>query len=198
MSLTGAILGGAAIGGVSSLLGSRSARKSADRARRESRRQYNQTREDYAPFREAGYNALSELQALMNSPNYQNYGVNALDRSAAARGLYGSTGHYSDINRWASQDHMNRLGALAGMGQTATNSLSTFGANNAANMGNLMQSAGNARASGYLGVGNALNNALNQYMLGQGSGHINPQINSLGDLSAYFSGSRGLPQSRIY
>jgi hypothetical protein len=95
----------------SSLFGSRAASKAADtqaaaadRAAELQAEQYRQTREDQAPYRQAGYNALAEMQRTAGNvpgafkfgagdyqadPGYAfrlSEGQKALDRSAAARG----------------------------------------------------------------------------------------------------------------
>jgi hypothetical protein len=95
----------------SALFGSRSASKAADtqaaaadRAAELQAEQYRQTREDQAPYRQAGYNALAEMQRTAGNvpgafkfgagdyqadPGYAfrlSEGQKALDRSAAARG----------------------------------------------------------------------------------------------------------------
>lgn len=64
-----AIVGGASL--VSGYMGSKSAEKAAgmqvagmDRATAAQQAQYEQTREDYAPYRELGYTALKDIEAL--------------------------------------------------------------------------------------------------------------------------------------
>jgi hypothetical protein len=108
----------------------------------------------------------------------QSESLKALERSAAARGnlLSGST--LKGITRFsqdlASQEYqnafnryqversakLNPLQSLMGSGQSATNVMTgatgQFGQNEASNIYN----AGQARASGYIGQGNALNQAL--------------------------------------
>jgi hypothetical protein len=96
---------------VSSLVGARTAKKAgetqaaaADRAAELQQQQYEQTRADQAPYREAGYNALANLQSTAGNvpaafkfgagdyqadPGYAfrlAEGQKALDRQAAARG----------------------------------------------------------------------------------------------------------------
>lgn len=126
-------------------------------------------------------------------PGYQfrlSEGLKALDRSAAARGglisgaALKAAGNYGQ--QAASQEYQNAfdryynernqmlrpLQSLAGVGQTAADTLGTAGSNyatsannlamtNAANQGNLALQTGNIRASQYGGYGNALNQALN-------------------------------------
>jgi hypothetical protein len=109
-------------------------------------------------------------------------GQKALDRQAAARGglisggaLKAATRYGQDMGSQEYQNAFNRyqtersamlnpLQSLAGVGQTAANTIGNAGANFATNAGNLMTSAGNARASGYVGGANALTGGLNQYL----------------------------------
>lgn len=112
-------------------------------------------------------------------------GQKALERSAAARGGLYSGRAMKDMNAYsqgqASQEYgnaynrfqsnqtneYNRLASLAGLGQTANNALAQSGMNyanqtgniamtNGANQGNAAIASGNATASGYAGIGNAL------------------------------------------
>lgn len=182
-----------------SLLGgfmsSKSASKAADSqsaaqaaAIDEQRRQYDQSREDLAPWRQAGGNALQQLlggignmptqDEVMQSPGYQfglSEGQRALDRRQAAAGGrisgaamrrgaryatdYATQGYNSEYQR--RQDTLNRLASLAGIGQTATGASAAAGSNSAnAISGMLMQGGQNAGAA-QLAQGNIWGNALN-------------------------------------
>lgn len=57
-------------------------------------------------------------------------------------------------------NYLNRLAAMAGMGQTQTNTTNSLTQTAAGNIGNTLQDAGAARASGYIGSANAWGNAL--------------------------------------
>jgi len=126
-------------------------------------------------------------------PGYQfrlSEGLKALDRQAAARGgmisgaalkaaqRYGqqaaSDEYQNAFNRYYSerQNMLSPIQSLAGVGQSAANTLGSAGGNyanqanalamtNAANQGNLALQQGNIRASQYGGYGSALNTALN-------------------------------------
>ncbi len=119
-----AIIGASVIGGVTSVISGNKASnaqvKAQDQAIAEQRRQYDQTRADYAPWRDTGQAALSRLASIYGlwggpatgtmspdgtwtqdsdfssfyaSPDYEfrmAEGVKAIDRSAAARGLLNS------------------------------------------------------------------------------------------------------------
>jgi hypothetical protein len=99
-----AILGAAALGALSSNKAAKTQASAAGQAADVSQQQYEQTRADQAPYREAGYNALAEMQRTAGNvpgafkfgasdyqadPGYAfrlSEGQKALDRSAAARG----------------------------------------------------------------------------------------------------------------
>jgi len=121
---------------VSSLVGANAAKgaaktqaAAADRAAELQKSQFEQTREDQTPFREAGYNALAEMQRTAgNVPGAFKFGMNdyqqdpgyafrlsegqkALDRSAAARGGLISGGALKAATRFGqdmgSQEYQN-------------------------------------------------------------------------------------------
>ncbi len=109
-------------------------------------------------------------------------GQRGLDRSAAARGGLisgnalraaarynqdmGSQEYMNAFNRYRSQreDQVNALRTLAGVGQTTAGALNTAGANMATQTGQAMGAAGDARASGYMGMANAATGGLNSYL----------------------------------
>lgn len=140
---------------------------------------YDQTRADYKPYRQAGYDALSQIQGLLSDPSaitkqadYQfglQQGTNALNSGAASRGMTYSGAQQKALQRYG-QDYAgtklnesyNRLAGIAGIGQQATGSTTAAGSNYANNVGNALQTAGNNQAGAY--VGNAQNwmNAFGQ------------------------------------
>lgn len=105
-------------------------------------------------------------------------GTKALERGAAARGglLSGRTlmGAQRFGQELASQEYMNAfnraqaqlgtrlgtLGSLYGAGQAAAQQVAGQAGEYGSNVGNLLTAGGAARASGYAGVANALNQAL--------------------------------------
>lgn len=127
---------------------------------------------NYTPF------GMSQFQADPGYAFRMAEGMKALERSAAARGGLLSGATLKGIQRYgqdlASQEYTNafnryqaeraaRLGplqSLAGVGQTATQQLSGQAGQYGANVADTMQSAGAARASGYVGGSNALNQAI--------------------------------------
>jgi hypothetical protein len=155
----------------------------------EQRRQYDLTRGDYAPYREAGTKALGQLQSemgsmptsqdVMNSPGYQfglQQGQQAIDRKTAAAGgrvsgaalksaaeygtNYATTGYNAEYQR--RQDRLNRLASLAGIGQSATNSSSAAGSNMANNVSGSLSSQGDATGAARIAQGNIWANNGNQ------------------------------------
>lgn len=133
-----------------------------------------------------GYGSMGKAfgaDQFQQDPGYQfrqSEGMKALERSAAARGNLMSGSTMKGIQRFgqdlASQEYqnafnryqiersakLNPLQSLMGSGQSATNVMTgaagQMGQNEASNIYN----AGQARASGYIGQANALNNALGQ------------------------------------
>jgi PPE-repeat protein len=59
---------------------------------------------------------------------------------------------------------LGTLGSLYGAGQAAAQQVAGQAGQYGENVGNLLMAGGAARASGYAGVGNALNQALGQYL----------------------------------
>jgi hypothetical protein len=154
----------------------------------EQRRQFDLTRGDFAPYREAGARGLGlyeqgvsqvpSAQDVMAQPGYQfgmDQGMNALQRQIAAHGgrnsgaaqkaatRYGTdyaTTKYNDA--WAKRnDRLAQLGALAGIGQAATSSTAGSGMNSANAISGLIQNQGDTRAGGTLAQGNIWGNTAN-------------------------------------
>lgn len=185
----------------------------------ENRRQFDTTREDYAPFREVGVGALRQVESensrnptpaeVMSDPGYQfglDQGQKALDRKAAAAGgrvsgaslkaasEYGmnyATAGYDKA--WARRaERLNRLQALAGIGQTATANTATAGQSSTNAITGLISGQGDATAAGQLARGNIWGNAVNQ-IAGAGSrysgGSNNANYNSAGTYQPYYTGT---------
>lgn len=132
----------------------------------------------------AGYGSLAQpfgTQQFEQDPGYafrQSEGMKALERSAAARGglLSGST--MKGIQRFgqdlASQEYqnafnryqverankLNPLQSLMGSGQSSANVLTGAAGNLGQGLSQSALQAGQARASGYIGTSNALNQAI--------------------------------------
>jgi hypothetical protein len=127
--VAGAIAVSSLVGANAAKSGAKTQAAAADRAAELQKSQFEQTREDQTPFREAGYNALAEMQRTSgNVPGafkFGNYefnadpgygfrlaeGQKALDRSAAARGGLISGGALKAATRFGqdmgSQEYTN-------------------------------------------------------------------------------------------
>jgi hypothetical protein len=139
-------------------------------------------------------------------------GMKALDRTAAARGgllsgatLKGAERYGQDMASQEYQNAFNRyqteraaqlqpLQSLAGVGQTAANTLTSAAQNFGTQTGQNLQDIGTARASGYLGGQNALSNAIgnvgNMYQYGQ---RTNALSGMYGGNAAAGGSSSGIP-----
>ena len=148
MGIEAAIFGAGVIGGGASLIGASKQAGAAEDAAglsyaatlasiKEQRRQYEQTREDFAPYRETGTNALAEYaklygvgqeglispeemeearQRFKTTPGYEfrfDEGVRALDRSAAARGKLRGGGYARELTRYGQGVASDEFGSYA-------------------------------------------------------------------------------------
>jgi hypothetical protein len=111
-----------------------------------------------------------DYSRFYSSPDYQfalTEGLKGVENSAAARGgLYSGNAMRALQERGAgiaSQqygNYVNRLAALAGIGQSATQTGAQLGAQMSGNVSNLLAAQGDARASGIAGSANAWGSAL--------------------------------------
>lgn len=118
----------------------------------------------------SGGSAAPDYSAFYNSPDYKfafEEGNRATNAGLAARGLSNSGRAMKELTRYgqgmASQQlntYRNALAAMAGVGQTAASNIGSMGANAANQVGNAVQNSADARASGYLGQGNAWGQAI--------------------------------------
>lgn len=141
---------------------------------------------EYTPF------GMEQFQADPGYAFRMSEGMKGLERSAAARGglLSGST--LKGIQRFGqdlgSQEYMNAfnryqaerqarlqpLQSLAGVGQTTAQQLGQAGMQTAQNIGQTQMAGAAARASGYVGGANALNQGLSTYLnYSQGQNMLN-------------------------
>lgn len=170
----------------------------ANRALDIQQQQYTQTREDYAPWREAGLGALGNLNrfitpgedvsALVQSdPGYQfrlNEGINNITSNRAARGSLDSGGTLKALTRYG-QDYassefgnaFNRNATVAGLGSSAQGAVTAAGTNYANNSSSINTGLGNALASSYRNVGQ-----INASMWGGVGGAINNAENAFAQL----------------
>lgn len=173
-----------ALGAGTALLGSRATSRAAsaqaaasDRAAETQMEMFRQTREDNAPFRDAGLRGLAGYEATLGpsfqeSPGYRfavEEGVNAIDRGASARGLLGSGGRLRELTRFgqgmANQEfgnYQNRLASLAGIGQAATGQTNAAGMAAGQGVANTQIAGGNAQAGSIIGGTNAMLGGANQ------------------------------------
>lgn len=178
-----AIIGGglSVLGGIFGGKGTKKAVKAQTQAAQmginEIARQYDQTRADFAPYREAGSQAIGSLSAMLQpgydhttSPGYQfrfNEGQRAVEGSAASRGMLMSGGTLKDLTRFGQgvaaqdfNDQFNRTASVAAGGQQVNSTLGQLGANAANSTANLYGNIGNAKASGYAGQNQAFQGTL--------------------------------------
>jgi hypothetical protein len=184
----------------------------------EQRRQYDLTRGDYAPYRAAGVDALGQLQISINQPTtaadvmadpgYQfglDQGQQAIQRRIAASGGrvsgasikaaarygtdYATTGYTAADQR--RNDRLNRLAALAGIGQTATGGSAMAGANAANNIASMTTAQGNATGASQIAQGNIWANTGNQIaaLYGRGTGAAASSPNAFGGVNSAGLGS---------
>ena len=172
-------------------------------ATEESRRQYNQSRTDMAPWREAGVNALSQLQTLMspegglmnpyspenlqNDPGYQfgmAEGEKAINRNMKARGMYNSGAALKAINRFGQDYAGTKYNEAFNRDQVSKNAIY----NMLAGQSGMGQSTASQVAS--MGMQNA--NQIGNYMLQGGNaraagivGGANSMIGALDDISSH-------------
>jgi hypothetical protein len=185
----GASLGGAIDTSKASKDAGKQQQAATDAAIAEQRRQYDTTRDDYAPYRAAGTNALTQLQGdidkpttaadVMSDPGYQfglDQGQQAIDRKVAAMGGRVSGAAIKSAARFGvgtatagygaayqrKQDRLNRLASIAGLGQTATAGGALMGQNTANNVSGAISSQGDASAAGTIARGNIWANTGNQ------------------------------------
>lgn len=109
--------------------------------------------------------AFTAKRGFQETPGYQ-YNVNEAERGVvnqlSSLGMRNSGAALKALTRTrmglANQEYgnwLNRIAGVAGMGQSQVNQTNTLAANSAINMGQNLQNAGDARASGYVGAANA-------------------------------------------
>lgn len=183
-------VGGALIGS-NAAKGAANAQASAtNTATGEQQREFDINQGNEQPYIDAGKAALGQYQTQINKPTtaadvmagdpgYQfglDQGQTALDRKIAAMGGrvsgaalkatdryatdYATTGYNTAYQR--SQDRLNRLAALAGLGQTATGASAASGAASTNAITALQTSQGDSNAAATLAQGNIWGNAGNQ------------------------------------
>jgi hypothetical protein len=161
-------IGGALLGGSAAKSAAKVQASAADRAAELQAEQYQQTREDQAPYRQAGYNALAEMQRTAGNvpgafkfgagdyqadPGYAfrlSEGQKALDRQAAARGGLISGGALKAAQRYG-QD----MGSQE-FGNAYNRALTSY------NTGVASENQLYNRQAGLAGIGQTSTNLVNQ------------------------------------
>jgi hypothetical protein len=131
---------------------------------------------DYTPF---------GMQQFQQDPGYAfrlSEGQKQLDRMAAIRGGQisgsslkaaarfgqdmGSQEYSNAFNRYQTERNarLNPLQSLAGVGQTSTNQLGAAGQSMTSGVGEALGAGAQARASGYMGMANAIGGGVGQYL----------------------------------
>ncbi len=181
-------------GTLQAIMGSKATEKAAetqaysqDLATAATERMYAQEREDLAPWRKAGAEAVNQLSTkitagpgeFQKSPYYdflQKEGVKGLERGAAARGKQLSGGEQKALTQFG-QDYANTawqnwlsnwyqsltpLQSMAGLGMTSAGQTAALGGQAAAQIGQNITAKGEAEAAGALGQGRIWGNLLTQ------------------------------------
>ncbi len=204
----------------------------ANRAAQTQQGMYDQTSAAQAPFREAGIDATNQLGGIyglpgstpvdlqskvQNLPGYQfqlNQGVQAIDRSAASRGLLnsGATGkalaqYGQGLAQSYSGQYISGLQDIANRGEGATQSTAAAGAVAANQISQSQIYSGQAQAQGDINTFNAISSGLGQGVgiygyaqrggfAGGNSGFQQPAYNSQPGLpGGYNPNSAGSPWS---
>lgn len=166
---------------------SKAQQKAAAEAAALQREMYQQTRTDLAPYRDAGTPAVksilgmygldgsgafddADLAAFRSSPDYQvamKEGIDALNNRYAARGelksgraMKGVMDYASDLGDKKLEQYMSRLFGIAGMGQNSAAGTAAASMTTGGRLSDLALGAGQARAAGIVGSGNAWSDAL--------------------------------------
>lgn len=190
------VLGTIGLGGIvgSGISSASAAGKAADaqaaaaaEAGRLSREQFEATRADLAPYRDAGGRALGYYEDFLgangadrrtaahdifrSSPGYQfaqDEGIRATEGGAAARGGLLSGGTLKALQArgmgladQTSGSYLDRFLGLANLGQNSAAMTGNFGAQAARDQGNYLLDAGAAEAGGYLGKADAFSGVIN-------------------------------------
>lgn len=168
-----AAVGSAAISSNAAKKASKQVRAGQDAATEEQRRQYDQSRQDFAPWREAGQNALNQLADptanFYASPDYEFRRSEGLRdtgnmfnmRGGGGNAMKGITGYASNLASGEFNNWFNRTFAQSEAGRGATGTTAHLGANAANNIGGYAMNAANQQAN--IGMNNAanINNAMN-------------------------------------
>ncbi len=176
-------LASAGIGAVAAGKAAKKQKKAADAGIAEQRRQFDVLQRLNQPFIDAGTGAVNQLAQLFGgdmsgfevSPDFQfrrDEGLEGIAQTLGAGGqgafsgnaLRELTNFNSNLASTEFDRFVNRRLALAGLGGANTRQTGEAAVNTGLNVANLLQNAGNARASGILGQGLAVNNGVNSIL----------------------------------
>lgn len=171
---------------------------------------YNQAQDLYNQYTAKGPATSADVNAIIsNQPGYQfaqQQGINTIQNAAGATGGLNSSNLLNNLNTFgqglAGQYYQNYLGNLAteaGLGQNATNALSTGAQNTGNSIAGLLSGLGTTQANAALAAGQAqatsyTSPAVNQQMISQNLGGGSSGLGSLlggvgGLLGSQYSGS---------
>lgn len=223
-----AIAGAAAIGGalISSSASQNAANTEAGAANAANgltTNMFNTEEANAKPWLTAGQNALGELQTdlpsldapftmqdFQESPGYQfqlNQGLQAMQRSAAAKGMLNSSGTQQNLNNYAqgaantdyqqalqnylsqNQQKYNMLSGISNQGLSAASLTNSAAQNTTNNISANTIGAGNASAAGQIGTANAINGGLSS--VANGYMNYNMMSNLFGNQNPYANMSGG-------
>lgn len=173
-------IAGAIIGGNASKKAAKAQEKSTQRGIAEISRQYDLTRQDFAPWRAEGATAIGKMGEMLKpgydhttSPGYEfrlGEGMRTVENSAAAKGILQSGGTLKGLMRYGQgvaaedfNDQFNRQASVAAGGQQVNTTLGALGAQKAGGIAELFTQGGNAKASGYVGQANAWINGISNF-----------------------------------
>lgn len=212
----------AVIGGNAANDAAKTQANAANQAAATQLKMYEQTRSDLSPFMSAGTGALGQLanifgfgpggngtpnasaalSQLTQMPGYQfglDQGVQALDRSAASKGLVLSGAQLKDAQTFgqgyaqqqAWQPYVSELNSISGLGENAAAGVGSAGTTAGQGIANSQLAAGQATASGQVAGANQLTSALGS-LTGSGNGSISNLLSSYGGIGGA-SGATAIP-----
>ena len=217
-------IGGSILGAGASLLGakeqSKGAKDASENMSKVQWRMYNQSREDMAPWREAGVRSLADLERLQGtyesaimdpsqykeSPAYdwlRQQGVEAINRRSAAQGMFGSGRHQKDLTQYgqglALTDYQGYLGRLESLMNryAGTSNVGQTTSGQLAGLGaNAANQVGSAQYASQINQANA-RTGLYQNLSNIGTNAINQGVlnNYLGNMSQQASQRVGYPNT---
>ena len=210
--VAGAVVVSSAIGSSAAKGAAKTQSAAADRAAELQNEQFQQTRQDYAPYREAGYNALAELQRTAGNvpgafkfgagdyqadPGYAfrlSEGQKALDRQAAARGGLISGGALRAAQRYGqemgSQEFQNAYNrAFTGYGTEVARENQLY--NRQAALAGIGQTATGQVAQAGQNYANTAGNLITGGAAAQAAGQVGQANAITGGLGTYLNYSQG-------